>query len=121
MPITGADVRARRAADRTADEGPLGTFWGAEVLDTRTFPGSEVPTVIANPVFLADQPAPEPTLPTFTSASEDASRGLPADDITTSDGSSTFPWIPVGAAVVAAAACVLVVIRNRRRRINATE
>ena len=49
VPITSDDFTFHVAADRTPDEGPLGTFWGAEVFDVNRFPGNEIATVIANP------------------------------------------------------------------------
>lgn len=117
VPITGADVTHAVTADRVPDEGPLGTFWGAEVLDVTRFPGSEVPTVIANPVFLADRPAPEPTLPTFRAPGEVAAppAAAPAEPEPASS-SSAWPWLAAAVLVV-----VVVVVAGgafvlRRRR-----
>ena len=50
-------------ADRTDDEGPLGTFWR---VDTMALTPAPVLTTIGNPIFLADrddQPAPAPDGP----------------------------------------------------------
>ena len=114
VPVTGGDFTHVVQADRAADEGPLGTFWGAEVLDVARFPGSEVPTVIANPVFLADRPAEEPALPTFTvpPGAED-SAAAPAASSSDEDRNPT-PWII--AAVVSALVVIGAVVLARRRR-----
>lgn len=113
VPITGADFTHTVGADRTADEGPLGTFWGAEVLDVQRFPGTEIPTVIANPVFLADRAAPGPELPTFRSPSAGPTPAVaPADD----DRAGATPWLVAGAAgAVAAVVTTGLVVAGRRR------
>ncbi len=64
------------SAVRVEGEGPLGTFYGFEVRGT-TGPDS-VRTLIANPVFLADQPPPEPAAPPSTIAVP--AGGLAADE-----------------------------------------
>ncbi|MFZ4519017.1 MAG: CehA/McbA family metallohydrolase [Microthrixaceae bacterium] len=107
VPITSADFTHTVRATRAPDEGPLGTFWGAEVLDTNRFPGTDVPTVIANPVFLADRPAPEPTLPTFRPTGSLRADTAPASP-ELQPGSGGVPWGPVAAAA-AVAGLVLVV------------
>ncbi|MGI9579006.1 MAG: CehA/McbA family metallohydrolase [Microthrixaceae bacterium] len=61
VPIDGNDFTQSFAIQRDPASGPLGTFFGIEVLDDTTFPGAELRTVIANPVFLSDTPA-EPVL-----------------------------------------------------------
>ena len=52
MPVVGDEFTRTFTADRTADEGPLGTFWGIETFDDESI------TTIANPVFLADELPP---------------------------------------------------------------
>ena len=49
VPVVGDEFTQTFTADRTADEGPLGTFWGIETFDDESI------TTIANPVFLADE------------------------------------------------------------------
>ena len=121
--------------DRDAAEGPLGTFWGAEVLDPALSPGAEVPTVIANPIFLASSPAPEPKLPVFSaptanqtgenattdtqrSGEDRTSRGKRAGAEGTSDGGPMGGnGLLVAGVVLAVAALVggLLVSAKRRR------
>ncbi|MFZ4432768.1 MAG: CehA/McbA family metallohydrolase [Microthrixaceae bacterium] len=117
LPITTPEFSHTVTASRTDDEGPLGTFWGAEVLDTTRFPGTDVPTVIANPVFLADRPAADVTSPTFTPTGSlrpvAESTSSPGEDSST--GSS---WPFAGLAVIAAlvtAGSVALVARRRSR------
>lgn len=57
VPIDGDDVTHTFSTERDPDSGPLGTFYGIEVLDVTTLPDAELRTVIANPVFLSDTPA----------------------------------------------------------------
>ena len=108
VPITGDDFTHVVAASRTPDAGPLGTFWGAEVLDTTRFPGADVPTVIANPVFLSDRAAPEPVLPTFEAPDEQP------EPAAADDGTDTLPWLIGGAVVVLCVIGIAVVLRRRR-------
>ena len=73
VPVVGDEFTQTFTADRTADEGPLGTFWGIETFDDESI------TTIANPVFLADElpPAvkrPAPALTRFEAGREDARR-----------------------------------------------
>jgi hypothetical protein len=114
VPVDSDDFAHTVAADRAADEGPLGTFWGFEVLDITRFPDTEVPTVIANPVFLADRPAPEPVTPSFTApqpsrtaGSAERDRGMPA---------SEFPWALAGVITTGSVLAAAVVSWRRRRR-----
>ncbi len=67
------------SAVRVEGEGPLGTFYGFEVRAT-TGPDS-VRTLVANPVFLADQPPPDPPAPPSTIA-------VPAPDLAPEDAAS---------------------------------
>ncbi|MBL8774481.1 MAG: CehA/McbA family metallohydrolase [Acidimicrobiales bacterium] len=97
-------------ADRTADEGPLGTFWGIETFDAESL------TTIANPVFLADRPARVTDRPAPARVAAGPSGIVePAAEQPAEAGSSTW-WIPV---VVVAGVGVLVgaglVVRRRRR------
>ena len=51
--LAGDEARHAFTLERDPGSGPLGTFFGLEVRDTTTFPGTELRTVITNPVFLA--------------------------------------------------------------------
>ena len=57
IPIDGPEFEHSFTITRDAASGPLGTFWGVEVLDADTVVGTELRSVIANPVFMADSPA----------------------------------------------------------------
>lgn len=80
LPITadpfGHVVAATRAAPE--EEGPLGTFWGFEVRETAE--PDAVRTVIANPIFLADEPAPEPEPPAPPPTAAPSTTAAPAGD-----------------------------------------
>lgn len=124
VPVTTADFTHTVRATRAGDEGPLGTFWGAEVLDTTRFPGTDVPTVIANPVFLADRPAPDPVRPDFRTTGSLRTTGSPratGDAVpATGPGAGGVPRGPLAAAGVVAAlvlavAGVATVVSRRRR------
>ena len=118
VPVTGDTFTHTVPAARSADEGPLGTFWGAEVLDLDRFPGSEVPTVIANPVFLADRAAPGPDLPTFRRPGAGAGPA-PAAVGGKDGGTGAAPWQVAGAAgalVVAGMVVAGIAVAGRRRR-----
>jgi hypothetical protein len=112
IPIDGPDVTRVVTADRGTDGGPLGTFWGAEVLDVTSYPGVEVPTVIANPVFLSDRPAATPRLPTFTVPPRRAAM----DPATAAAGDDGIPWPAVAAGVVLVAVAIGALVAARRRR-----
>ena len=118
VPITDAEFTHTVRATRTPDEGPLGTFWGVEVLDTTRFPGTEVPTVIANPIFLADRPAPDPVRPDFRPT---GSLGPLADTGSGARGDATtgggVPWalLAAGVAVIALAVAGVVRLVHQRR------
>jgi len=118
VPITSDGFTYTVNADRTADEGPLGTFWGAEVLDTTRFPGAEIPTVIANPVFLADSARAEPTERSFEKVQIPGSATAPddqtTDDTSSDDGTNAVPWIAIGAVVLAVVVVGALVIGRRR-------
>jgi hypothetical protein len=116
VPVIGATFTHDVAADRGTDGGPLGTFWGAEVLDVTRFPGSEVPTVIANPVFLSDRAAPRPELPTFTVPPRPSSRERAAGSGGGADSGVPWPAIGALALVVVAAGAGAVAVGRRRRR-----
>jgi hypothetical protein len=53
VPLSGEVATHAFTLERDPGSGPLGTFFGLEVRDTATFPGTELRTVITNPVFLA--------------------------------------------------------------------
>ncbi len=102
---------------RVADEGPLGTFWGAEVLDTTKAPGAELAVDIANPIFLADTARPEPKLPTFTSPSTPAAPAAESPSppaASSTSNASSWPVIVgiLGAVVIVGAG--LMIARRRR-------
>ena len=78
VPITSEPFVHETAISRSPDEGPLGTFWGAEVLDTTKAPGSELAVDVANPIFLADTARPEPILPRFMKPAAATSAAPPA-------------------------------------------
>jgi hypothetical protein len=115
VPVDADEIVHRVTATRAPDEGPLGTFWGFEVLDTARFPDTEVPTVIANPVFLADRTAPDPVTPSFT-APERTGVAAPAN---TPDGgmpASEFPWAVAGVITTGSVLVAAAVSWRRRRR-----
>lgn len=118
VPITSDSFVHETAISRSADEGPLGTFWGAEVLDTTKAPGSELAVDVANPVFLADTARPEPVLPHFVKPA-DKTAPTPAAVAQSSGFRWTSGWT---AGVIIAALFALVggtyglVSSGRRRR-----
>ena len=119
VPVTSDPFVYETAIARVPNEGPLGTFWGAEVLDTTNAPGAELPVDIANPIFLSDTARPEPKLPTFVApaapGSGTATPTLTPADTTTSSDSSSPPviWIILGAVVVLAGSGALIARRRR--------
>ena len=110
VPIDGDEFTHQLQIDRSADEGPLGTFWGAEVLDAEVVPGAETISVIANPIFLADQLPPQPELPDLAAAPASAAATPDATD----DSPTAWWWALGGAAVVALGGAVA--FRRRRAR-----
>ena len=79
VPIDSDDFATTFTITRDPASGPLGTFWGIEVLDVTTAPGTELRTVITNPVFLGDTPAePVPQLRPAGYYGEEA--GIQQDD-----------------------------------------
>ena len=113
IPVVGDHFEHEVALDRDAAEGPLGTFWGAEVLDTNRSPGAELPMVIANPVFLADRAAPDPVLPRFVAPT--VATKLP---ITTTGATkrATDRGFYAEFAIAAAVVVLLIAARARLRR-----
>ena len=121
--VEGDDFTYTFTADRTADEGPLGTFWGIETFDAESI------TTIANPVFLADRPAevthrPAPAL----TQTEDAGDGASAVTSSSADEAAGARSTPLWAFVVAGVAAVILVVglvtyvrRNRRRQVAAAD
>jgi hypothetical protein len=90
-------------ANRSADEGPLGTFWRVETADIHSL------TTIGNPIFLAGPAsAPPPATSPPTVAGTGAGRSGGALPVT----GDPYP----AAAPVAAAAVALAVVANRERR-----
>jgi hypothetical protein len=128
--VTGRRFRFQMPIQRSGDSGPLGTFWGAEVLDTTTYPGTEVPVLVANPVFLTDQPRPAPKLPTFARPATSVDRSVrssvaaPASKTSQAKHDGTPWWLTflillVVAAVAATAGSSLgqrYALRRARRR-----
>lgn len=55
IPIDGEQFTHSFTVTRDEASGPLGTFFGIEVLDSTTFPGFELRTVMTNPVFLSNE------------------------------------------------------------------
>jgi hypothetical protein len=114
VPVTGEHFRFQMPIERSGDSGPLGTFWGAEVLDTTTYPGTEVPVLIANPVFLTDHQRTAPKLPTFARPTSSVDRSVRSTATAATSKASTAkhdgtPWwltflILLGVAAVAATA-----------------
>jgi len=101
---------------RVADEGTLGTFWGAEVLNTTKAPGAELPVNIANPVFLSGTARPEPKLPTFSAPSVAGEAAAPAPAVTANpggDSSSSAIWIIIAVVAVSLGAGLLIARRRR--------
>lgn len=121
--VEGDDFTYTFTADRTADEGPLGTFWGIETFD------SESITTIANPVFLADRPArvadrPAPAL----TQTEDAGDGASAVTSSSADEAAGARSTPLWEFAVAGVATLILVVglvtyvlRNRRRRVPSAD
>ncbi len=122
VPITSDPFVLTTPIQKVSDSGPLGTFWGAEIRDLDAAPGRELRTVIANPVFLADQPRPAPKLPTFAAPtaagatpSAPGSTPPPASTVTAATtGSSTTAGIVLGVVAVAGAIVAAVVVARRR-------
>jgi hypothetical protein len=113
FPISDDDVTHAISVSRTDDEGPLGTFWGAELIDVSRFEGSELLTVIANPVFLADELPPAPSLPDFeVSAAPSSVSAEPEREAPTGRPGAT-PWLLGGAAAVVIGGAVLALRRSR--------
>jgi hypothetical protein len=106
VPISGDPFTHTFAADRSADEGPLGTFWRVETDDGESL------TTIGNPVFLSDRPAPEPARP--------PPAGLALDDAapSRSESDDTAPWPLIAAGLVVAlgaAGGIGLAVSHRRR------
>lgn len=119
VPIVGDEFTHDVAIDRSSDEGPLGTFWGAEVLDPEVVEGAETISVIANPVFLADQLPPEPELPKFAAPKSDTVRNgnePRADETSTDGGSGALPLALAGVAAVVVLGGGAAAVAARRRR-----
>ncbi len=114
LPVTGDEFTHTVSIDRVPDEGPLGTYWGAEVIDERRFEGAEVITVIANPVFLADEVPPAPTLPRFTAPAPTSPQGDLVDDVVAEDEGDRRPWVLGGAVLLVVAGGGVVVARRGR-------
>ena len=99
-------------ADRVADEGPLGTFWGIETFD------AEPITTIANPVFLADRPATvtdRPPPARLASGPSGTAEPAPAAPDTTDPSSpEPVPLFAVAGVVLVAVAGVIGASRGRR-------
>ena len=114
IPIDSDTFTKDVAIARDLVEGPLGTFWGVEVLDPKVSPGTEVATVIANPVFLADHQRDEPTLPHFVAPKAAASGHVagPVNPIVIDLPVALLVTIAV--ALIVAGGVTLVVIRRRR-------
>ena len=92
-------------ADRTDDEGPLGTFWGVQTFDDLSL------TTISNPILLADAAPTVVPAPSTTAAPAPAPTAI-ADRPDGSGGSSwRGPWTAAGALVVV----VLLLVLARRR------
>lgn len=93
-------------ADRSADEGPLGTFWRVETDDGESL------TTIGNPVFLADRPASEPERPPPAGLAVADGAGPSEPD---GDGTAPWPVIAAGVVGIAAAAGIGLAVHRRRR------
>lgn len=96
VPVEGDDFTYSFSAERSADEGPLGTFWRIDTYDDRSI------TAIGNPVFLADElPAgeerPEPTLFRDIQAS---AQPISTDEDGDVVDDSPLPWFILGAGVL---------------------
>jgi hypothetical protein len=97
--VVGDEFTHTFSADRAADEGPLGTFWGIETFDDESI------TTIANPVFLADRLPPAVNRPAPALTGFEAGR-READSTEGSSAPGSPPWGPV-IAVVGAVVIVL--------------
>ena len=95
-------------ADRAADEGPLGTFWGIETFDAESI------TTIANPVFLADRPAGVTDRPAPAPVASGPSGTLApvTEEPTDDDSSAWWPWV-AGVAVGFLIGVGVVLLRRR--------
>lgn len=108
--VTSSPFTHTFTADRTADEGPLGTFWGVQTFDAVSL------TTISNPVFLADEPRPAvsdatTTAPSRTEASAERRASSPAPEGSSSTGRFA---VAVAAALVGVGAIAM--WRRRRSR-----
>lgn len=112
VPIAGDEFTHTVRIDRSDDEGPLGTFWGAEVLDPGVVDGSEIVSVVANPVFLADELPPEPDLPDFRASGDE--EAVAAEPSQPDDGPGALPWAIGGAALVVVGGAGAALARRRR-------
>lgn len=94
-------------ADRTDDEGPLGTFWGVQTFDDLSL------TTISNPIFLADAAPTVAPAPSTTAAPAPAPAPTAIADRPDGSGGSSWrgPWTAAGALVVV----VLLLVLARRR------
>ena len=94
-------------ADRTDDEGPLGTFWGVQTFDDLSL------TTISNPIFLADAAPTVAPAPSTTAAPAPAPAPTAIADRPDGSGGSSWrgPWTAAGALVVV----VLLLVLGRRR------
>ena len=114
VPITDQVFDHSFTADRSDDEGPLGTFWGIETFDAESL------TTIANPFFLADRPArvtDRPAPAQLERGPSGPAQPAAATSGPAEEGSSTT-WVWVAAAVgalVLVGALVGSVRRGRRR------
>ena len=101
-------------ADRAADEGSLGTFWGVQTFDDVSL------TTISNPIFLADRaptttaPAAAPTTAVTTAPSTRSGTGSGPRSTDGTSSSWRGPWTAFAAMGLVTTG--LVVARRRLRR-----
>lgn len=112
IPVTGDEFETRLPIDRDPAEGPLGTFWRVDVVDTIG------PTALSNPVFLADRmpsAAARPATPTVAPRVANLVRAPDTGGSMTTDRPSW--WVlPVGVLAAAGGAVLLVGARRRAAR-----
>jgi hypothetical protein len=94
--ISGDHAEVQVPISQAAGSGPLGTFWGAEVLDTTSYPGTEVVALVANPVFLTDAPRAAPELPHFEQPDRTPAAAAAAERTAKKPSKDDGPWwLPV--------------------------
>lgn len=109
VPIDASPFVHTFVADRTDDEGPLGTYWRVEIADDRSL------TAVTNPIFVADR-APVDDVVTTTTAPDVAEGPTATPSADAGRGMSwRNPWTAMAAMAVVTVGLILARRAVRRR------